>query len=119
MRRRNSIVVWAALLYCAGQLNATTLVVFNANDSLAGSLRQAILNSAAGDTIVFHIPTSDPGYDPATGVFTISLSSAELAINHNLVIDGGTNKITVPAQCCRRNAAAADLPCHCRDRDHH
>lgn len=47
-----------------------------------GSLRTAITgaNGAPGSTIRFAIATNDSGYDPATGVFTIHLSSALPAI---------------------------------------
>jgi hypothetical protein len=52
--------------------SAEMYTVTATRDSLAGSLRQAIedANARAGpDTIIFNIPTSDPGY--AAGVFTI------------------------------------------------
>ena len=42
-----------------------TYIVINTNDSGVGSLRQAILDANAhfgGDSIVFNIPASDPGY---------------------------------------------------------
>ncbi len=72
-----------------------TIPVYKTTDQLAGSLRQAIINSNAGDTIVFQIPTSDPGYDPATGVFTINLTTGHLFIGQNLTVDGGGQKIVV------------------------
>ena len=55
------------------------LLVTNTNDSGDGSLRQAILNADASSitlpkTIGFNIPTSDPGYDSATGTWTIQPS---------------------------------------------
>ncbi|MBX7218680.1 MAG: putative Ig domain-containing protein [Blastocatellia bacterium] len=56
---------------------AATLVT-NGNDSGAGSLRQAILDVCAGGTIMF------------SGVSTVTLTTAELAVNKSLTINGGT-----------------------------
>ena len=56
-----------------------TLTVTNANDSGAGSLRQAIADAAAGDTIVF---------DPGLSGQTITLTSGQLVIDKNLTLDG-------------------------------
>src|SRR5262245_33304294 len=72
-----------------------TFTVTNTGDSGNGSLRDAI-NSAntagSNDTIVFNIPTSDPGYSAGTGKFTINLQSALPTIGGagtgNLLIDG-------------------------------
>ncbi|MBI5302568.1 MAG: hypothetical protein HY868_10550 [Chloroflexi bacterium] len=60
----------------------TTRHVTNANNSGAGSLRQAILDASAGDTIVFD------------GDYTINLSS-EVVIDRDVVIDGTGRTITV------------------------
>src|SRR5262249_13158752 len=55
-----------------------TISVLNTNDAGTGSLRQAIVMAAPGDSILF-----------ATGVSgTISLTSSELAISKNLTILG-------------------------------
>ncbi len=89
--------------------HAGTVAVTNTNDNLAGSLRQAIQSdSIAGDTIVFQIPTTDPGYNAATGTFTISLTSTAapgtaIVIDHSLTIDGGNQNIVV------QRAAAANF----------
>ena len=56
------------------------LIVTNANDSGAGSLRQTIINSTAGNGITF---------DPSLAGQTITLSS-ELVIDKNLTIDGSS-----------------------------
>ncbi len=56
----------------------TARIVTNAYDSGAGSLRQAIADAGAGDTITF---------DPSLAGQTIRLSST-LLINRNLIIDG-------------------------------
>src|SRR5215204_7777368 len=76
-------------------VNAGTINVTNTNDNLAGSLRQAIQDAAPGDTIVFGIPTSDPGYNATIKTWTISLTSAELIIGKNLTIAAGAKKIVV------------------------
>ncbi len=57
--------------------------VYNTNDQLVGSLRQAILDAdpAGGDTIVFQIPATDPGYNLATAVFTITRRSKRVSQN--------------------------------------
>lgn len=60
--------------------------VTNGNDSGSGSLRQAIADACAGDTITF-----------ASGVTTVTLTSAALLINKNLTIDGGLG-VTVTRQ---------------------
>ncbi len=52
---------------------------------------QAQVSGAVGstNTIDFNIPTTDPGYDATTGVWTIALSSALPAISTNAaIIDG-------------------------------
>jgi hypothetical protein len=58
----------------------TTWEVTNANDSGTGSLRQAIVDSGPGDTIVFNSSLSG---------HTITLSS-QLLIDHDLTIDGSS-----------------------------
>ena len=80
-----------------GALSAQTanVPVFNTNDAFAGSLRQAIQDAPTDSTIVFQIPTSDPRYDPATGRYAVTLTSASLSINKSLTIDAGTQKISI------------------------
>jgi hypothetical protein len=63
-----------------------SLVVTTGSDSGAGSLRQTIADACAGSTITFQ-----------AGVTTVTLTTAELAINKNLTIDGGTG-VTVTRQ---------------------
>ncbi len=67
-------------------------------DSGPGSLRQAILDAdAAGngtaanpDLIQFNVPTTDPGYQSGTGVFSIKPLSALPTITDTVVLDGYT-----------------------------
>ena len=80
-----------------GALEALEIVVTNTNNTGAGSLRQAITDAnaiAGADTIVFNIPTSDPGCE--FGVCTISLATALPDLTTNVVISGpGANLVTV------------------------
>lgn len=55
-----------------------TITVTSANDSGPGSLRQAILDSAVGDTITFDLPLPS----------TITLTSGELLVDKDLTITG-------------------------------
>ena len=70
-----------------------SFTVTNTNDTGIGSLRQAIFNANATsgtDTIKFDIPTTDAGYNFATGAFTIKPKSALPNITDAVVIDGTT-----------------------------
>jgi parallel beta-helix repeat protein len=71
---------------------ASPYVVTNTSDSGPGSLRQAILNADANDsvpqTISFNIPKTDPGY--TNGVFTIQPLSPLPVLSQNITIDGTT-----------------------------
>ena len=85
-----------ALALCASTLSAATFTVTNANDSGAGSLRDAITqaNAAGGlDTIAFNV--SGTGCDGA-GVCTIALSSALPTISSPVTIDGYTQSGASP-----------------------
>jgi len=83
---RTGSVEAGALLTTAGmagyQHSLATITVTNTNDSGAGSLRQAIADASAGDTVTF-----------AAGLAgnTITLTSGELTINKQLTIDGDLN----------------------------
>jgi uncharacterized repeat protein (TIGR01451 family) len=66
--------------------NAATFTVTTTSDSGAGSLRQAIADAVAGDTISFSLPNGS----------TIVLTSGQLSIEKSLTIDGpGANALTV------------------------
>jgi hypothetical protein len=71
-----------------------SLFVTTTSDTGVGSLRQALekANAQSGaDTILFHIPQSDPNYHGGTGVWTIRPKSALPPITDpGLLIDGGS-----------------------------
>ncbi len=76
-----SILSVLAMVFSNIQIaHAAGLVVFNTNDSGAGSLRQVIADAASGDTITFA---------PALSGQIITLAS-QLNIDKNLTIDGST-----------------------------
>ncbi len=86
----------------ASAAQAATLTVTNTNDSGAGSLRQAIINAAAGDTIVFDssVFSTPQTINLTTSDFTPSGGRAGLFINKSLTIVGpGARLLTV-----RRNS---------------
>jgi hypothetical protein len=74
---------------------AATVTVVNTKNNTAGSLRQAIQDAKAGDTIKFAIPTTDAGYDPVERTFTIDVAGSELAIAKNLTIDGENQRVVL------------------------
>ena len=88
--------------------------VFTVTDTLddtnPGSLRWAIGQvdadttdtAASPDQIQFQIPTSDPGYDATTGVWTIAPATALPTVARPVVIDGYTQ----PARCRTRQRRA-------------
>ncbi len=77
------------------QTRAATVTVINTKNDTAGSLRQAIQDANAGDTIKFAIPTTDAGYDPVARTFTIGVVGSELAIGKNLTIDGENQRVVL------------------------
>lgn len=76
---------------------ADTFIVSNTNDSGAGSFRQALLDAnthIGADTIIFNIPSSDPHYNAAFGVWTIApLSELPILSDDSTAIDGTTQSI--------------------------
>jgi len=76
-----------ALAFGAPGAHAATLTVTTTADSGAGSLRAAIAAAAAGDTIQFAAALNGQ---------TITLTSAQLLIDKDLIIQGpGANQLTV------------------------
>ncbi len=88
------ITIWVSiLLFTTQTAYSMTFTVTNTNNTAAGSLRKAIEDAnlaISTDTIVFNIPTTDPGYDPATGAFTIQPNTGLPTITDPVVIDGTT-----------------------------
>ena len=85
--KHSLMIVLALLALTFGALGVTpahaaTIAVTNANDSGAGSLRQAIADAASGDIITFD------------GDYTIPLASP-LLLDKDLTIDGSGHTVTV------------------------
>jgi CSLREA domain-containing protein len=88
-----------------GAFEGTALVVTKTADTNDGtcdadcSLREAITaaNAAAGaETIVFDIPTTDPGYDAVADRYTIALTDVLPVIDSDMSINGlGAKRLTV------------------------
>ena len=85
-----SILFFSTVIFALAAVSAQAAVLFvsNTQDAGAGSLRATVGAAVAGDTIAFQIPTTDPGYDPSTGIFTITLTSGEIVIDKDLTIAG-------------------------------
>ncbi len=79
----------------AERVGAEQRHVSSTADDLNGvSLRTAIKEASDGDTIVFQIPTTDPGYNSVTSTYTITLGD-ELLISKDLTIDAIGSKIVI------------------------
>ena len=88
-------VATVVLLLPASAWGGSPIVVTNTSDSGAGSLRQAILDADAGgspSSIVFNIPTSDPGFNGQW--FTIApLTPLPNLTAAGTTIDGGSQTV--------------------------
>lgn len=80
-----ALSIISTILFAPSVAMAATFTVTNGDDSGAGSFRQAVADSDSGDTIQF------------SGVTTIVLTSGVVAIDKDLVIDGGSG-ITIDAE---------------------
>ena len=85
----------ALLMLAIGRpAHAATITVTNTDDSGPGSLRQAIVDAAAGDTIDFDLPGCP---------CTITLTSGELVTSQNLWIRGpGADVLTISGNSTSR-----------------
>jgi len=82
-----SVLPACAFLASASLVDAATWTVSITSDSGTGSLRQAVLDAASGDTIVF---------DPSLNDTTITLTSGEIVVNTSLTMTGpGATLLTV------------------------
>jgi hypothetical protein len=99
--RRNSLVM-IETLESRTLMTGSTIDVTSSADSGSGTLRQAILDadSMAGQecvSIVFDLPTTDPGYNWSTGVWTICVASTLPAISGSMItIDSSNGPIDIP-----------------------
>src|SRR6059058_3189398 len=100
--RQLFVATLGATALVSGAASAAPILVTNTHENLTGSLRQAIQDANAGDTIVFQIPVTDPGYNISDGVTTITFTggsgadpNSALVIAKNLTIDGAGAKIAI------------------------
>ena len=98
-----------ALLFATTHLDATIFTVTNTSDAVplgpVGSLRaaiQAVNAGLGGDTIVFDIPASGPGYDPTTNTWTIKPVQDLDAIRKQVIINGYSPQYGVKPQYANR-----------------
>src|SRR5204863_6602648 len=85
--RLQLFVLLCAAMFAFTAANQSTLIVTNTNDNGPGSLRQALADAVDGDTIQF---------DPALNGQTITLTSAELVIQTDVILDGpGPDLLTI------------------------
>ena len=91
-RSTTSVVALATVLalMAARTSAAAPWLVGNTNDSGPGSLREALANAADGDTIGFEISG------------TIALTSGQLMVTNNVVIDATNESVTVDGQQASR-----------------
>src|SRR5437868_14094776 len=86
-RRQHSVKLWLETL--EDRLAPANIVVLNNHDAGAGSLRQAIMDSAAGGSISF-------ASSLAGAIITLTKVSGPLGIFRNLTINGlGADQLTV------------------------
>lgn len=92
MNIKNIVFVFVFLFVAVA--NAAVYSVTNTNDAGTGSLRQAITNVniyPGTHSIVFNIPTSDPNYISAQGIWKITpASTLPIITRSNVLIDGTT-----------------------------
>ena len=85
---KTTVLLFSAVILAVASVTAQSAVlnVTNTQDAGPDSLRATVEAAIAGDAIEFNIPTSDPGYNILTGVFTITLTSGEIVIAKDLTI---------------------------------
>jgi hypothetical protein len=90
LTRKTAVFLLSAVILAVAAITGQSAVlnVTNTQDAGPDSLRATVAAAVAGDTIEFNIPTSDPGYNSSTRVFTITLTSGEIVIAKDLTIAG-------------------------------
>jgi parallel beta-helix repeat protein len=83
------------LVFTFSLCHGAVFTVSNTNDSGSGSLRSALMSANTSPSpphsVVFQIPTSDPGFNSTTGVWTIRpLTVLPYITGSNIIIDGTT-----------------------------
>jgi len=77
MKHLKTLILIIMITLCA-KCFANTYTVLNTSNDGPGSLREAVSGSNShfgADTVVFNIPTTDPGYNIAYGTWTITLTT--------------------------------------------
>ncbi len=88
-------LIFCIILLLGNSVVPATFTVTNTSDRGDGSLRQAIddANTFAGpDTIVFHIPRTDPNFSSSTGVWTFRPTYTLPALTDNGTFIDGTSQ---------------------------
>jgi CSLREA domain-containing protein len=98
-----------------GMLNLVVNTTDDVNDGTCNathcSLREAL--AAAGshsgpDTVTFNIPTTDPGYDPATGVWTIRPNNTGYNVPTDTTVDGSIGTALASLEAATRPGIEID-----------
>ena len=83
-------------------LSGITVIVSNTSDTVdRGSLRAAISevdnqgDPISPNSILFQIPATDPGYNPANGTFTITPQGNLPAITRPVFLDGTSESVSL------------------------
>src|ERR1041384_5274347 len=90
LTRQTAVLLFSAVFVAMAPVAAQSavLTVTNTQDAGPDSLRATVAAAIAGDTVEFNIPTSDPGYNSSTGIFTIALTGGKIDIAKDLTIAG-------------------------------
>jgi hypothetical protein len=101
-RNRRISLEWIESLEPRSLLTGSTIDVTTSADSGTGSLRQAIIQADAiggqqSVSIVFDLPTTDPGYNATTGGWALTVDSTEPTLfGSGITIDLSLGPITIP-----------------------
>ena len=78
-----------------GQCTLREAIIAANTDTASGAAAGECAAGSGADTITFSIPTTDPGYNPATGVFSITLGNT-LNVTSSATIQGpGASQLTI------------------------